>query len=187
MSKIYWFYHTIIDAALVVPLGIISIYWLIIYIKESKNHESCKNRHSIIIDISLIIQMFNVLLNGFTDMLMYNYPTKFDPILKLISSNMLTPFVTTIVVMKLFQHVYLLHYDIQFNKGVKEEKWKKLIDNSFQTNWYINNKQIWGNKTYVNRIVNIWCTFQFVGLGLSTAFILYVFLYVSGLVSRHLI
>ena len=177
MSKLYWFYHTIIDAVLVVPLGIIALYWLIKYIKESKNHESCKNRHSIIIDMSLIVQMFNALLNAFADMLMYYYPSNVDYILKFTSSNILTPLVTTIVVMKLFQHVYLLHYDIQFNRAIKEQKWKKLIDNSFQTNWYINNKKKWGNKTCINRSINIWCFIQFSVVAVSSWFMMYVSVY----------
>lgn len=50
---------------------------------------------------------------------------------------------------KYTEHTYLIYFETQFTITANNHKWKSIIDNTSNENWYIQNKNKWGNKKYI--------------------------------------
>lgn len=70
--------------------------------------------------------------------------------------------------------LYLICYDLQWTRSLKNQRWKTLIDTSYtEKDWYLRNRDRWGNKHYVFKQATI---LHLIGFTIRVAYMGWVFL-----------
>lgn len=129
-------------------------YWIIKY-NQHKHQEYCKRRHSILVDIALLSALISDLGYLLLRFIHHSKPNSEIKMLDIIQRMIIIPLSlsTFIAIYKYCQHLYGLYYDIQLSKTTQKQKWIELINNKKSNdNWFIKNKNKWGNIKYTNKI-----------------------------------
>ena len=148
----------VIIASIVTFIGIFVItlcmYYFYNYIKLSKNEECCQQRHPYFIDLLGII---NIIMNIIVPFIRIFYVTKPETSLQMqILSGQIGVAIAIVMVIKYTQHVFEIYYETEISKTLHNQTWKTLINNTVKDNWFINNKNKYGNKRFLNKIAFIW-------------------------------
>ena len=150
--QVGWLIFCIIDSVVIYPFMVFGIYWAVKYIRIYKYNECCKDRHSIAIDIASLIMIINENLISWMEYIGLN-TTKYNNIKY--GLDLITIFCIVITFIKYCQHIFHVYYSIELSKAVKNQQWRKLINNTDEDNYFIAYKQTWGNIRYTDKIAFI--------------------------------
>ena len=159
----YFLYYCIIESFITPTVIGILIYGLIVYKQRSFNEECCKVRHSIVLDIAALICGIMAFVWDWVSL----YKAHVGVSVVIFGIVQVLMLFVAIWIGKYAEYMYNLYFETQFSEAVKKHQWRKVIDNTHETNFFIKYKNKWGNIHFTNRITHVYLVFQYVPLFIS--------------------
>ena len=145
----------ILDTILAFIISCIALYWMISYVRISKCKECCKHRRQIIVvDICAIIAIYAMIGYKIFNIIHIFHGESFAIYISKFVTTQTLLISLVIGILKYTQHTWKLYYETQFSKIADQRRLSEFLDNSIQSNWYIDNKDKWGNSKYLNRVMS---------------------------------